>query len=61
MNLPPDIDDQRLKIFNVYRSRLEYTNKICRSGIIDSTGHLIWEESDEDYQKRMDELFYEVK
>lgn len=61
MNLPPDIDQERLKIFNEYLSRIQFSEKICKSQIIDSTGHLIWEEAEEDYQKRMSELFYEVK
>lgn len=61
MNLPPDIDQERLKIFNEYLSRIQFSEKIRKSQIIDSTGHLIWEEAEEDYQKRMNELFYEVK
>lgn len=61
MNLPPNIDQEQLKIFNEYLSRIQFSNKIRKSQIIDSTGHLIWEESEEDYQKRMNEMFYEVK
>lgn len=61
MNLPPNTDPELVKKFNEIRASIEHSSKICKSAILGPTGNLIWEESDEDYQSRMNELFYEVK
>lgn len=61
MNLPPNTDLEIVKTFNEMRANLEYSSKISKSAIYGPIGNLIWEESKEDYQIRMNELFYEVK
>lgn len=61
MNLPPNTDPEIVKKFNEIRANMEYTSKIGKSAIYGPTGNLIWQESEEDYRARMNELFYEVK
>lgn len=61
MNLPPNTDPEITQKFKEIRDSIEFSNKTCKSKIYGPTGFLVWEEAEEDYQKRMNELFYEVK
>lgn len=61
MNLPPDVNQERAQIFKEFKDSIEFSSKTCKSKIYGPAGYLVWEESEEDYQTRMNELFYEVK
>ena len=61
MNLPPNVSEEVAKAFKEIRDHLKFTEKTAQGLIIDSTGNTAWEEPEEEYQARMNELFYEVK
>lgn len=61
LNLPPNADTESLKYYKEIIGNLRYGSKIVRGAIYNSYGIQIWEEPEEDYQARMNELFYEVK
>ena len=61
MNLPPDVNQERAQKFKEFKDSIEFSSKTCKSKIYGPTGCLVWEESEEDYQTHMNELFYEVK
>jgi len=61
LNLPLNVDSEILKKFKEVKDTIEFTSKTCKGAILSPTGNIIWEESDEDYKARMNNLFYEVK
>lgn len=61
MNLPPNLSVEMKAYFLEVKEKITFIEKTCRAKIFSSQGGLIWEESQEDYQARMNELFYEVK
>lgn len=61
MNLPKDINEEVSKAFKDIREHLKFTEKTVRSIIIGPTGNIVWEESEENYQSRLNEMFYEIK
>lgn len=61
MNLPENLSDDMKVYFKEVKENIAFIAKTCRAKISSSQGGLIWEETEEDYQKRMNELFYEVK
>lgn len=61
MNLPPNINEELSAKFKEIKDSIEFTSKTCKGQIISPTGVVVWEETEEDYQARMNELFYEIK
>jgi hypothetical protein len=44
------------EIYNHYINIMENLNKPCRGAVIDNFGNILWEESEEDFQKRLQDL-----
>lgn len=61
MNLPPNTSEGIAKVFKEFREHLKFTEKTARGMLIGPTGNTVWEEPEEEYQARMNELFCEVK
>lgn len=69
MNLPTCYTDENAPEANkaVYKeyqriiNNLKESIKTTRKCVLNQFGIKIWEESEEEYQTRMNELFYEVK
>lgn len=61
MNLPPNLGPGVYEHFKNILDRIQFEQKVSKGKIISSTGAVVWEEPEEDYQARMNELFYEVK
>ena len=61
LNLHPNTDQNVLSVYKEMVDKIRYSQSVARGKVIDSFGNNVWEESEEDYQKRMNELFYEVK
>lgn len=60
-NLPPNTSPELAAKFKEIKDKIDFQSKICKGAIYNQCGILVWEETEEDYQSRMNELFYEVK
>lgn len=61
LNLPPDDGSEFYAHMKRCIESIQSSAKIARGGIWNSFGFQVWEESEEEYKARMNELFYEVK